>query len=93
MFREYKLKHDFRKYVSPVSFTLEFYNSGRFNKKYLTHLFPMHPCSTPWKHQKFLRFFDVFRGQRKGDLGTNRLRERDPTYVKIPDLCFSRSIL
>ena len=33
---------------------------------YLTQFFPMHPSSTPWKHQKTLRFFDVFRGQRKG---------------------------
>ena len=28
----------------------------------LTHFFPMHPFSTPWKHQKTLRFSDVFRG-------------------------------
>ena len=27
----------------------------------LTHLFPMHPFSIPWKHQKTLRFFDVLR--------------------------------
>ena len=25
-------------------------------------LFPMHPFSTPWKHQKTLTFSDVFRG-------------------------------
>ena len=30
---------------------------------YLTHLFPMHPSSTPWKHKKTLRFSDVFRGR------------------------------
>ena len=35
----------------------------------LTHSFPMHPFSTP------LRFSDVFRGQRKGALGANRLIE------------------
>ena len=28
----------------------------------LTHLFPMHPFSTPWKHQKISRFPDVFMG-------------------------------
>ena len=39
----------------------------------LTHLFPMHPFSTPWKHQKTVRFFDVFRRERKGALGTNGL--------------------
>ena len=27
-----------------------------------THLFPVHPFSTPWKYQKSLRFSDVFRG-------------------------------
>ena len=30
------------------------------SSKLLTHLLPMHPCSTSWKHQKTLRFFDVF---------------------------------
>ena len=39
----------------------------------LTHSFPMHPFSTPWKRQKTLRFSDVFRGERKGALGTNGL--------------------
>ena len=39
----------------------------------LTHLFPMHPFSTPCKHQKIFRFSDVFRGLRKGALGTNGL--------------------
>ena len=42
-----------------------------------THLcpnpFPMHPFSIPWKHQKTVRFSDVFRGWRKGALGTNGL--------------------
>ena len=28
----------------------------------LTHSFPMHPFSTPWKHQKTIRFSDVFKG-------------------------------
>ena len=28
----------------------------------LIHLFPMHLFSTPWKHQKTLRFSDVFKG-------------------------------
>ena len=39
----------------------------------LIHSFPMHPFSVPWKYQKTLRFSDVFRGQRKGALGTNGL--------------------
>ena len=31
----------------------------------------MHPFSTPWKHKKTVSFSDVFKGQRKGALGTN----------------------
>ena len=41
----------------------------------LTHSLPMHPFSTPWKHQKTERFSDVFRGLRKGALGTNGLMQ------------------
>ena len=33
----------------------------KLSKTKLTHLLPMHPVSTPWKHQKTLRFSDVFR--------------------------------
>ena len=33
----------------------------------------MYPFSTSWKHQKTLRFSDVFRGHRKSALGTNGL--------------------
>ena len=36
---------------------------------YLAHLLPIHPFSTPWKHQKTVRFSDVFREARKGALG------------------------
>ena len=28
----------------------------------LTHFFPMHTFSTPWKHQKTWRFFDILKG-------------------------------
>ena len=28
----------------------------------LTHSFPMNPFSTPWKHQKTVRFSDIFKG-------------------------------
>ena len=35
--------------------------SGKFVENGLTHLLPIHPFSTPWKHQKALRFSDVFR--------------------------------
>ena len=40
----------------------------------LIHLFPVQPFSTPWTYQKSGRFSDVFRGYRKGALGTIRLK-------------------
>ena len=49
-------------------------NFKTFTKHFLTHSFPVHPFSTPWKHQKTLRFSDVFRGQRKGALRTIGLK-------------------
>ena len=33
---------------------------------FLTYIEPMFPFGTPWKHQKNLRFSDVFRGFQKG---------------------------
>ena len=36
-----------------------------FSCIYLTHSFPMHPFSTPWKHKKTARFPDVFRGRER----------------------------
>ena len=39
----------------------------------LTHLFPMHLFFIPWKHQKTLRFPDVFREYRKRALRINGL--------------------
>ena len=39
----------------------------------LTYSLSLHPFSTPWKQ---LRFSDVFRGQRKGALGTHGLTAR-----------------
>ena len=39
----------------------------------LIHSLPMQLLSTPWKHQKTVRFSNVFRGFRKGALGTNGL--------------------
>ena len=51
--------------------------------KDLTHSFPMHPFSTLWKHQKVLRFSDVFRGYRKGALGTNGLINEWPLLSSI----------
>ena len=33
----------------------------------------MHPFSTPRKNQKTVKFFDVFKGLRKGAYGTNVL--------------------
>ena len=45
------------------------------NKQVLTHLFPMHPFSTAWKHQKTLQFSHVFRGKRKGYIGNKWVKQ------------------
>ena len=31
-------------------------------RNHINHFFPMHPYSSPWKHQKTLQFSDIFRG-------------------------------
>ena len=59
----------------------------------LTHSFPMHPFSTPWKHQKTVRFSDVFREQRKGALGANGLNRNKLNDPKISRLFLSSSML
>ena len=41
------------------------------------HFCSQYPFLTPGKHQKTLRFSDVFKGYRKGALGTNG-------YSKVP---------
>ena len=57
----------------------------------------MHPFSSPWKHQKTVRFSDVFRGQRKGALGTNGLIINDYViyrkgfnWVSFPNFRFAK---
>ena len=56
----------------------EFTNESSYKNYYSTliQLFPMHPFSNPWKHQKTLWFSDVFRVMRKGALETNGLKKR-----------------
>ena len=55
-----------------ISTVATFNNNWRNKKIYLlTHFSPIHPFSAPWKHQKTVRFCDVFRGYRKGALWTN----------------------
>ena len=49
---------------------IAFYNQIKL-RFYLTHLFLMHPFSTPCKHQQNLWFSNILKGQRKGVLGTN----------------------
>ena len=49
----------------------------------LSHSFPMLSFPTHWKHWKTVRFSDVFRGPRKGALGTNGLKgERTVKFEK-----------
>ena len=52
----------------------------------LTHFLSMHPFSTPWKHQKTVRFLNVlrvsvFREYRKGALGTKGLIYKEWFFV------------
>ena len=49
--------------------------------KVLTHSFPMHSFSSPWKHQKTVKFSDVFRGKRKGALGMNEFIDRKSLLI------------
>ena len=47
--------------ISQPNLSLRIINIERWERG-LTLLFPMHPFSAPWKHQKTLQFSDVFRG-------------------------------
>ena len=57
----------------------------KLSKTKLIHLLPMHPFSTPWKHQKTLWFSDVLRGWGKGALGAITWRPQGSVVVKIID--------
>ena len=62
----------------------------------LTHFLSMHPFSTPWKHQKTVRFLNVlrvsvFRGYRKGALGTKGLIYKEWFFV-WKKKCFAQKI-
>ena len=46
---------------SALDLSIEYISMIRFSIFLLTHLFPMYPFSTPWKHKETLRFSDVFR--------------------------------
>ena len=56
--------------------------------------FQMYPFSTPWKHQKSLRFSDAFRRQRKSVLETNgfMVEDREITRIKHPEADKSNKI-
>ena len=47
----------------------------------------MHPLSTPWKHQKTVKFSDVFKGERKNGLGTNELGDECCLMIIIQGVC------
>ena len=52
-------------------------------KVLLTHLFPMHPFSIPWKHQKPVRFSKVLKRRKKGALATNGLNKQFRTHFSL----------
>ena len=56
-----------KKYFKPLTPNLhakveDFNHIHLFWPASLTHLFPVHPFSTHWKHQKTVRFSEGFRG-------------------------------
>ena len=51
----------------------------------LTHSFPVHPFSTPWKHQMFS---DIFRWSGKAALGTNGLNTQSVSLIRVNRLAF-----
>ena len=56
---------------------LSFLSEKCLQAEFLTHLFPTHPFFTPLKTSENRK---VFRGQRKGALGTNGLKK---TKIRI----------
>ena len=47
-------------------------NLSKICSQFVTHSFPIHPFSTPWKHQ--FKVFWCFQGVEKGCFGTNGLK-------------------
>ena len=47
-----------------LNYSVTFNVNENIGKKWvnINPFFPMHPFSTPWKHQKTVTIFDVFRG-------------------------------
>ena len=53
----------------------------------ITHSFPMHPFSTPWKHQKTLRFY-CFQGVEKGCIGNEWVKQATTnSFLGFPCKC------
>ena len=59
----------------------------------MSHAFSMYPFSIPWKHQKTVRYSDVFRGQRKGALGTDALTEENKNNSTVIKELFTNPTL
>ena len=59
-FHSYEKKISYRDYA--YIYRCEVFQEWLFFYVFLTHSFQMHPYSTTWKHQKTVRFSDVFRG-------------------------------
>ena len=50
------------------------------SEAYLTHSLPMHPFSTPWKHQKNLTVFWCFHGVEKWCIGNEWVKTMSTIY-------------
>ena len=67
--------------LMPVSMEMYEIWNGMMVANDLTHLFPMHPFSTPWKHQKA----DIFSQVEKGCIGSE--------WVNIENIYYSSSFI
>ena len=57
----------------------------------LTHLFPMHPFSTPLKYKKILRFSDIFGGRKR--VHWEQMGYYDKVSSKYVPKCFDQCIV
>ena len=69
----FRINHQLKLYLLKITMLLTEYNLD-FGTSYPINPFvPNVPFLCPWKHQSVSRFSDVFRGERKGALGTSGL--------------------
>ena len=90
--KEYQLRVSFACYLFSLSETLYLFRNlfGKISRlkettlsELSTHIFPMHPFSTPWKDEKTVRFSDVFGGVEKGCIGNKWVKNASVNKSKL----------